>query len=57
MHHALNMIDQNIGVLQHNLTGLFNVVGNLEEKMYYLSQNDTDQLIKYSSTIAPRGDF
>ena len=26
MHHALNMGDQNIGVLQHALTGLLNVV-------------------------------
>ena len=30
MHYALNMGEQNIGVLQQNLTGLCNVVGNLE---------------------------
>ena len=57
MHHALNMGDQNIGVLQQTLTGLCNVVGTLEHKIHYLSQNGTAQLIKYSSTSSPRDDF
>ena len=57
MHHALNMGDQNIGVLQKTLTGFFNVVGTFEQKMYYLSQHDTAQLIKDSSKIAPIDDF
>ena len=57
MHHALNMGDQNIGVLQHTLTVLCNIVGTLEQKMYHLSQNGTAWLIKGSSTSAPRGDF
>ena len=48
MHHALKMGDQNIGVLQQNLTGIYNVVGTLEQKMHNLSQNGTAQLIKYS---------
>ena len=29
MHHALNMVDKNIGVLQQTLTGLWNLVGTL----------------------------
>ena len=57
MHHALNMGDQNIGVLQHTLTVLCNIVGTLEQKMYHLSQNGTAQLIEGSSTSAPRDDF
>ena len=57
MHHSINMGDQNIGLLQHNLTGLCNVVGNLEQKIHYLSQNSTAKSIKDSSTIAPRDDF
>ena len=57
MHNALNMGDQNIGVLQQTLTVLCNVVGTLEHKMHYLSQHETDQLIKDSSTIPPRDDF
>ena len=36
MHHALNMRDHNIAVLQHTLNGLCNVVGTLEQKMHYL---------------------
>ena len=39
MHHALNMVDQNIRLLQQTLTGLFSVVGTLEQKMHNLSQN------------------
>ena len=57
MHHALNMGDQNIGVLQHNLTGLCNIVRTLDQKMHDLSQHDTAQLIKGSFTITPRNDF
>ena len=57
MHNALNMGDQNIGMLQLNLTVLCNVVETLEHKMNYLSQHETDQLIKDSSTIPPRDDF
>ena len=57
MHHALNMGDQNIGVLQQTLTGFCNVVGTLEQKMHYLSQHDTAQSIKDSLTIAPRNYF
>ena len=57
MHHALNMGDKNIGVLQHTLTGLCNIVGNLKQKMHYLSQNDTAQPIEDSSAIASRDDF
>ena len=41
MYHAINMGDQNIGVLQHNLTGLCNIVGTLDHKMHYLTQHDT----------------
>ena len=48
MHHTLNMGDQKIGVLKQTLTGLCNIVGNLEQKMHYLSKNDTAQLIKDS---------
>ena len=51
------MGEQNIGVLQHTFTGLFNVVGTLEQKIHHLSQNGTAQLIKVSSTNAPRDDF
>ena len=54
MHHALNLGDQNIEVLQYTLTSLCNVVGTLEHKMHYLSQHDTSQSIKYSSSISPR---
>ena len=57
MHHALNMGYQNIGVLQQNLNGLCNLVGNLEQKMHLLSQNGTYQLIKGSSNNSPREDF
>ena len=57
MHHALNMGDQNIGVLQRTLTDLGNVVGTLEQKMHHLSQNGTAQLIKDSSASAPRDYF
>ena len=57
MHHALNMGDQNIGVLQQTLTVLCNIVRTLEHKMYHLSQNGTARLIKGSSTSAPRDDF
>ena len=39
--HALNMGDQNIGVLQQTLTGVCNVVGTLEQKMYHFSHNGT----------------
>ena len=48
MHHDLNMVYNNIVVFQHNLTGLCNIVGNLEQKMHYLYQNDTAQSIKDS---------
>ena len=27
MRHALNLVDQNVGVMQHSLTGFCNVVG------------------------------
>ena len=57
MHEALNMGDQNIGVLQQTLNGICNVVGTLEQKMNNLSQNGTTQLIRGSSTDAPRDDF
>ena len=57
MHNDLNMGDQNIGLLQHNLTGFYNVVGTLEHNMHYLSQHDTAQSIKYILTIDPRNDF
>ena len=57
INYALNMGDQNIGLLQHNLTGFYNVVGTLEHNMHYLSQHDTAQSIKYILTIDPRNDF
>ena len=57
MPHSLNMGDHKIGKLQYNLTGLCNVVGTLEKKMYYLSQNETAQSIKDSSEISPRNEF
>ena len=57
MHHSINMVDQNIGVLQQTLTGLCNLVGNFGQKMHYLSQHDTSQSIKESLTISPRNDF
>ena len=57
MHHAQNMVDQNIGVLQQTLAGLCNVVGTLEQKMHYLFQNNTAQSIKYSPTIPQRDTF
>ena len=57
MHSALNMGYQNIGVLKQTLTGLCNVVGTLDQKMHYLSQHDTAQLIKDSSKVVPRNDF
>ena len=47
-HHALNIGDQNIGVLQQTLNKLCNVVGNLDQNMYHLSQNGSSQLIKSS---------
>ena len=43
MHNALIMGDQNIGVLQQTLTGVCNVVVTLEQKMHYMSHNDTYQ--------------
>ena len=48
MHHSLNMGDHNIGLLQHTLTGIYNVVGTLEHKIHHLSQNGTAQLINGS---------
>ena len=57
MHHVINMEYHNIGVLQQILTGLYNAVGNLEQKMHYLSQNGTAQSIKDSSTIVPKDNF
>ena len=57
MHHALNMGDRNIGVLQQTLDDLCNVVGTLEYTMHYMSQNDTDQSIMDSLTIDPRNEF
>ena len=57
MYHAPNMVDKNIVVLQQTLTGLCNIVGNLEQKMNYLSQNDTAQSIKDSLIISTRNDF
>ena len=42
MHQDLNMGDQNIGVLQQTLTSLFNLVGDLGQKINHLSQNGTD---------------
>ena len=57
MHHALNMGDHNIGVLQQTLTGICNVFGTLEQKMHHLYQIGTAQLINGSSTSIPRDDF
>ena len=57
MHHALNMRDQNIGVLQQTLTGLCNLVGTSEQTMHYLYQHDAAHLIKDSLIISPRNDF
>ena len=57
IHQALNMGYQNIGGLQKALTGLCNVVGTLEQKMYHMSQNGIYQLIRGSSTDAPRYDI
>ena len=57
MHHDINMVDHNIGLLQKTLAGLCSVVGTLEQKMHHLSQNGIAQLIKVSSTSAPTGDF
>ena len=57
MYHALNMGDQNIGVLQQTFNGLCKVVGTFEQKMHYMSQHYTSQSIKDSSAIAPRNDF
>ena len=51
------MGDQNIGVLQQTLTVLCDVVGTLEQIMYHLSHNVTDQLIGVIFTDAPRDDF
>ena len=56
MHHALNMRDQNIGVLQQTLTGLCNLVGTSEQTMHYLYQHDAAHLIKDSLIISPRND-
>ena len=50
IHRALNMGDQNIGVLNQTLTGIFNVVGTLEQKMHHMSQNGTDHLIRGNLT-------
>ena len=57
MHHTINMVDQNIGLLQQNLTVICNVVGTLEQKMHHLYQNGTDWLIKGSLTNATRDDL
>ena len=57
MHHALNMGDQNIGFFQQTLTGIFNIVVTLEQKMHHLYQNGTAQLIKESLTNSLRDDF
>ena len=57
MNHAINMVNQNIGVLQHNLTRLFNIVGTLEQKINNLSQNGTVQLIKGSLNNAQRDEL
>ena len=57
MHHALNMGDQKIWVLQQTLTRHCNVVVTLEQKIHYLYQNVTDQPIKDSSNSSPRDDF
>ena len=57
MHQYQNAGDLNIGVLHKKLTGLCNVVGTLEQKMHHLSQNDTDQFIRSSSTNSPRDVF
>ena len=57
MHQALNMGDQNIGVLYQTLTVLCDVFGTLEQKMHHLSQNGTSQLIGISLTDAPRNYF
>ena len=57
MHKSLNMGVQNIGFLQQTLTGLCNLIGNLEQKMHHLYQNGTSQLIRSNSTNSPRGGF
>ena len=36
MYHALNMGDQNIGLLQQTFTGLCNIVVTFYQKMHYL---------------------
>ena len=43
MHHAINMGDKNIGVLKKTVTGLCNIVGNLDQEMHYIYQHDTAQ--------------
>ena len=53
MHHALKIVDRNIGMLQKTLTGLCKVFGNLEQKIHYLSQHEKSQSIKDSLTISP----
>ena len=57
VHQALNMGDQNIGVLQQTLTGICNLVGTLEQNMHHVSHNGKDQLIRGSSNNSPGGDF
>ena len=57
IHKAFNMGDQNIGILQQILTGLYNLVQTLEQKIHHLSQNGTANLIRGSSTDAPRDDI
>ena len=57
MNHAINMVDQHLGVLKHTLTGICNVVGTLEQKMHNIYQNDAAQFIKGSSNNAPRDGF
>ena len=57
MHQALNVEDQNIGVLQNTFTVICNVVITSEQKMHHLSQNSTAQFIRISSTNSPRGNF
>ena len=39
------------------MTGLFNVVGTLEQKIYHIYQNGTSQLIKVSSIGSASDDF
>ena len=41
MHQALNMLDQNVGVLQQTLNRIFHAIGIMEQKMHNISQNGT----------------